>query len=252
MQSFSVTLEDIVFKASTIFEDDVDDDLEATELMDLDEFLTVHDFKSSDEKKDSLKQRHTSDLLSNLLQTVHKNLGIPRGNQPSAFRLPKDAEEKNSVKDADLSGPKEKSITPLTDHEYVANSCKLEYFSDDESVKSMCHKDEDDYSQCGQQMKTKRRKQRTYKYNPKPVQQKNNRKFVPESQKDIDYWERRRRNNLAAKKSREDRRRKELEVLNRMSDLEKKNKELVVQVKALEKKNEMLEKSLKEALDARK
>lgn len=215
--------------------------------MDLDEFLTVHECKSTDEKKDSRKQGRTSDLLSNLLQTVHKNLGIPRGNQPSAFRLPEEAEEKQPTDVPERS--KSPDRTCLTDHEYIVKDCKVEYLSEGEgSEMSYSLKSDTDEVPCTQQGKTKRRKQRTYKYNPKPVQQKNNRKFVPEAQKDIEYWERRRRNNLAAKKSREDRRKKELEVLTRMSDLERRNDELAVKVKSLQKENERLEKSLQEAL----
>ena len=242
-------------KATTaIIDDDFTDDLELTELMDLDEFLTVHEGKSSDEKKKAQPQRNTSDLLSDLLQTVHKNLGIPRGNQPSAFRLPKEADEKSLVHCKPGVSLCEKELPPLTDHEYVAKNCKNECVSeDDESDCESFKKDEDNESvESIQQLKPKRRRQRTYKYNPKPVQQKSNRKFVPDSQKDIDYWEKRRRNNLAAKKSREDRRRKELEVICKMSGLEKQNADLSAQVKALQKKNELLEKKLEDALKKQK
>ena len=243
-------LEDILYKVTDIFEDDIDVDLEKTDLMDLDEFLSVHEGKSSEKKKNSGKHRHTSDLLSDLLQTVHRNLGIPRGDQPSAFRLPKETKEKSSTQLSPNSKLSEKDNHPLADHEYINKDCKLEYSSDYEDSEGSSVKACDDYEEeiGTQEVKARRRKQRTYKYNPKPVQHKSDRKFVPDAQKDPDYWEKRRRNNLAAKKSREDRRRKELEVLNKLSALERHNEELTAQVKALQKKNEMLEKSLQEAM----
>lgn len=244
------SVEDILYKVTDIFEDDIDVDLEKTDLMDLDEFLSVHEGKSSEKKKNISKQRQTSDLLSDLLQTVHRNLGIPRGDQPSAFRLPKETKEKSSTHFSPDSQQCEKDSYPLIDHEYIDKDCKVEYSSDyedseDSSIRA-CDDHEEENGTC--EVKARRRKQRTYKYNPKPVQHKSDRKFVPDAKKDPDYWEKRRRNNLAAKKSREDRRRKELEVLNKLSALERHNEELTAQVKALQKKNEKLEKSLHEAL----
>ena len=245
-------LEDILCKVTDIFEDDidVDVDLEKTELMDLDEFLSVHEGKSSEKKNGIGKQRNTSDLLSDLLQTVHRNLGIPRGDQPSAFRLPKENREKSSIHIIPETELCDNDCSTLSDHEYLTKDCKVEYASDfeDSEGSSVRACDDNEEEHGTQEVKAKRRKQRTYKYNPKPVQHKSDRKFVPDAKKDPDYWEKRRRNNLAAKKSREDRRRKELEVLNKLSALERHNNELAAQVKALQKKNELLEKSLHEAL----
>ena len=48
---------------------------------------------------------------------------------------------------------------------------------------------------------------------------KNNRSFVPEERKTEDYWHKRIKNNVAARKSREDRRKKELEILDRKSQV---------------------------------
>ena len=98
----------------------------------------------------------------------------------------------------------------------------------------------------GRNIYRQRRKPRTYKYNPKPVIQKGNRSFVPDTLKDEEYWERRQRNNLAAKKSREDRRRKELEVLDKLASLEKSNNELSSKVSELEKRNQYLEERLRQ------
>lgn len=73
---------------------------------------------------------------------------------------------------------------------------------------------------------SKKRCPRTYKYNPKPVQQKSNRAFVPDYLKDEDYWQYRRRNNEAAKKSRQDRRSKEMEIVSNVKGLRDENEKL--------------------------
>jgi len=83
----------------------------------------------------------------------------------------------------------------------------------------------------------KKRKPRTYKYNPKPVQHKSSRAFVPDDLKDAEYWERRKRNNEAAKKSREERRKKELEILNGLDSLRRENSMLHEEVADLKEKN---------------
>ncbi|XP_065059116.1 transcription factor VBP-like isoform X2 [Rhopilema esculentum] len=236
---------EFAFKPSAVFDDDEDDDCvfsENTDLMDLDEFLSVHEGRAAEDEKGLSGGRHTSDLLSDLLQTVHKNLGIPRGSQPSAFKIPGDGFKGNS----NNGSSKEKGDRyPLSDHEYVNKECKVEVESDEEEN----HEDEieDTRKEVARQGKSKRRKSHTYRYNPKPVQKKSCRNFVPDSLKDIDYWEKRKRNNLAAKKSREDRRRKELEVLNKMANLEQQNADLMDQVKSLEEKNKILLKKLKDA-----
>jgi len=68
--------------------------------------------------------------------------------------------------------------------------------------------------------------------------------FVPEEIKDIDYWDRRKRNNMAAKKSREERRRKELDVLEAAKTLEKENSQLATMLKRLTARNALLESRL--------
>lgn len=67
------------------------------------------------------------------------------------------------------------------------------------------------------------------------------RQVIPEEIKDIDYWDRRKRNNLAAKKSREERRKKELEVIEMTKELEIENSQLTVMLKRLTARNEWLE-----------
>ena len=206
--------------------------------MDLDEFLSVHEEKSSEGVKGLSGGRHTSDLLSDLLQTVHKNLGIPRGSQPSAFKIHRDSPKGNSNNG---SGKKKDGRTPVD----VTEECKPEVESDKEERNE--YEFEETKKEIGRKRKSKRKKPHTYRYNPKPVQKKSCRNFVPDSLKDIDYWEKRKRNNLAAKRSREDRRRKELEVLNKMANLEQQNADLKAQVKSLKEDNKKLLKKLKEA-----
>lgn len=72
------------------------------------------------------------------------------------------------------------------------------------------------------------------------------RRVVPEDIKDMDYWNRRKRNNLAAKKSREERRKKELEVVETTKQLEKENSQLTLILKRLTSRNEWLESRLQE------
>ena len=85
------------------------------------------------------------------------------------------------------------------------------------------------------------RKPRTYKYNPKPLRKTMYRSFVPDTWKDQEYWERRQKNNLAVKKSREKRRKKELEVVSKMQSLEQENEDLKKQLREIEAKNKLLE-----------
>lgn len=81
---------------------------------------------------------------------------------------------------------------------------------------------------------------RQYKYNPKPLGRKNSRMFVPEEKKTEDYWQKRIKNNVAARKSREDRRRKELETLSKKAHYEKENLQLRMFVEKMQSENEYL------------
>lgn len=92
----------------------------------------------------------------------------------------------------------------------------------------------------------KRRKPRTYKYNPKPLQQKGGRSFVPDDLKDPDYWAHRKRNNEAAKKSREERRKKELELLKSYEIMQQEYSQINIENIRLKARNSMLEKQLAE------
>lgn len=78
------------------------------------------------------------------------------------------------------------------------------------------------------------------------------RKVIPEDIKDKDYWNRRKRNNLAAKKSREERRKKELEILETTKHLEKENSQLTSILKRLTSRNEWLESRLNDIRSCRR
>lgn len=68
--------------------------------------------------------------------------------------------------------------------------------------------------------------------------------FVPEEMKDTKYWMRRRKNNLAAKRSRDARRTKENQIIMRAAYLEHENDALHLQVEKMEKENCELRKKL--------
>ncbi len=210
--------------------------MERSNVMDLDEFMSMHRRKALKAEEitpapinnyENLPS--TGDFLSSLLENAYHNIGVKKvENEPE-----------NAAEMSDVSSNEDEDDTnehpAFVDHEYIRrndrNEPNLDVKIDDKSKFNKQH--------------GKRRKARTYKYNPKPVQQKTNRSFVPDKLKDEEYWERRKRNNQAAKKSREDRRRKELEVLEKMAKLEKMNSELVAKVDMLEKKNQLLERKLK-------
>lgn len=70
---------------------------------------------------------------------------------------------------------------------------------------------------------------------PQPVIKKAKKTFVPEEQKDDKYWQRRQKNNVAAKRSREARRLKENQITVRAAFLEKENYALRLEVAELRK-----------------
>jgi len=213
---------DICRSEASVFSDD-DPLLDKSDLMDLEEFMFIHKSKSKNGDPPSYSSKATNgDFLSQLLKNVQQNLGL---------KFDKSQENSvNDVSDDDDSESEKNDNCALLDHEYVTNNESIE------------NETNENYQRGKQQ--GRKRKPRTYKYNPKPVQQKTHRSFVPDKLKNDEYWERRKRNNQAAKKSREDRRRKELEVLEKMAKLEKHNSELIAKVERLEKRNEMLEMQL--------
>lgn len=86
-----------------------------------------------------------------------------------------------------------------------------------------------------------RKRKRGYIYNPKPVIEKPPKQFVPEQAKDQSYWDKRQRNNEAARRSREMRRQKEKETHDKLVRLKKENEALRVAITLLIQRNENLE-----------
>ena len=83
--------------------------------------------------------------------------------------------------------------------------------------------------------------QRAYKYEPKPLERrKTPRSFVPDEKKSDDYWEKRRKNNVAARKSREDRRKKEIETLKSVDNLKNDNIKLKIYAQKVMNENQNL------------
>ena len=62
-----------------------------------------------------------------------------------------------------------------------------------------------------------------YIYNPLPIRKKSKKKYVPVKAKDDAYWAQRVKNNIAARRSREERRRVEIEVVKKCESLMSEN-----------------------------
>ena len=90
----------------------------------------------------------------------------------------------------------------------------------------------------------RRRRNSKYVYNPMPISKKADRKFVSQGEKDEKYWERRIKNNVAAKRSRDMRRQKEIEISEKQRKLECENTFLKEEIKRLRAKAVMLEQRL--------
>ncbi|XP_057298049.1 uncharacterized protein LOC130628988 [Hydractinia symbiolongicarpus] len=89
-----------------------------------------------------------------------------------------------------------------------------------------------------------RKRKRGYIYDPKPLVAKTKTTILPEEVKDNVYWDRRRRNNEAAKRSRENRRFKELEIMTEAKKLSAQNEALKLKIDRLEMRNQYLEELL--------
>ncbi|GLV32105.1 PAR-domain protein 1 [Carabus blaptoides fortunei] len=84
---------------------------------------------------------------------------------------------------------------------------------------------------------------------PQPMIKKSRKQFVPDSLKDDKYWARRRKNNMAAKRSRDARRMKENQIALRAGYLEKENVGLRQELERLKKENLLLRDKLSKCGD---
>jgi len=91
-------------------------------------------------------------------------------------------------------------------------------------------------------------KQRRFEHEelrPLPVMRKAKKQFVPEEQKDEKYWERRRKNNVAAKRARDAQRIKMNQIMVRTAWLEKENEKLSVKLSESLEEQEKLKERLR-------
>ena len=215
--------------------------------MDLDEFLAATDCVPSEPKPPVQEERKPSraELLSILVASTKTLTRALMMNSKLPTPPPSLSGEDSFIELSQDSLPS--SPSPLTATHTPA---------EDSSCSITSHQPQLDFEQPEQNLQPqvqqqekkipKKRKPRTYKYNPKPLQQKLYRSFVPDDLKDQEYWERRQKNNQAAKKSREERRKKELEVVSRMRNLEQENRDLREQLNKIEARNVLLEAELTE------
>jgi leukemia factor-related protein len=77
-----------------------------------------------------------------------------------------------------------------------------------------------------------------------PMVRKSRKQLTPEEQKDSRYWDKRAKNNFAAKRSRETRRMRENQIVLRANYLEKENVALKKVLKKLKEENDELKKIL--------
>ncbi|XP_059489645.1 thyrotroph embryonic factor-like isoform X2 [Neocloeon triangulifer] len=96
------------------------------------------------------------------------------------------------------------------------------------------------YSMSGNEFDPRTRPFSDEELKPQVMVKKSRKKFVPEDMKDDKYWARRRKNNIAAKRSRDARRLKENQIALRAGFLEKENSFLRKEVEKLKKDNNLM------------
>lgn len=92
----------------------------------------------------------------------------------------------------------------------------------------------------GQEFDPKRRRFTEEELRPQPMIKKSRKIFVPEDCKDEKYWQRRKKNNVAAKRSRDARRIKENQIALRAAFLEKQTENLKDELEKMKKENQKL------------
>ncbi|XP_069129854.1 thyrotroph embryonic factor-like isoform X2 [Argopecten irradians] len=96
----------------------------------------------------------------------------------------------------------------------------------------------------GHDFDPKKRRFTVEELKPQPIIKKSRKIFVPDDCKDDKYWNRRKKNNVAAKRSRDARRIKENQIAMRASFLEKENDTLKKELEKMKKENSKLKISL--------
>ena len=139
-----------------------------------------------------------------------------------------------SVSFSDVEEPKFEKIKTEEESFYNASTIDVSTTSKDKQVEL------DNYLSRYDKIGFPKKQEKYYKYNPKPLGRKNNRNFIPEEKKTEEYWQKRIKNNIAARNSREERRRKELETLEKKAAYEKENLELRLFIQKIETENQYL------------
>jgi len=214
--------------------------------MDLDEFLLKADKDDSPHEADPDYPKPTVDLLASLL-TLGKMI------QSQKQFIQSQSTEQQSNSSTGKPSPDiifEQPTEPLAEHvaEQLTeehSECSLPTISDNMFLGENAHSL--NLSRRRDQNFENYRENKEEKTNSSSCSDSNSQRCViPEDIKDIDYWDRRKRNNLAAKKSREERRKKELEVVETAKQLENENSQLTSMLKRLTSRNEWLESKLKD------
>jgi len=96
-----------------------------------------------------------------------------------------------------------------------------------------------------------RKRKRGYVYNPQDVIKKRPKIPIPDAQKDSKYWERRRRNNEAARRSREFRRQNEMTMHEKLLNFQRENETMRKAIELLIRRNEYLDEVLRMYTDGK-
>ena len=226
-----------------------------SDYMDLDEFLSAqtHNVQESQavQQSDENTQNQPPASLTRAVVPKKTNSGREMQQAPTDFSLSQTAVEVNSVLNSLMlskasSFPMKVDPTVLQSIQASASQpaatnaiiqwCKSVGVTEQEHKEAM--------GPTPGKTPVRRRRNSRYVYNPLPISRKADRKFVTQSEKDEKYWERRIKNNVAAKRSRDLRRQKEIEVSEKFKSLERENALLKEEVQKLRLKAGELEKKL--------
>ncbi|XP_071487267.1 thyrotroph embryonic factor-like [Diadema antillarum] len=239
LDSFDYCSEDMAaaFLGPSLWEKTPYDDLKL-EYMDLDEFLTengisVMDGKNGNSEKSSQEERA---LPTEEPQSPDPEIDQPSPqsiqaalNIPSPTPSPPPPSSPDSIPEVVIPS----GMSPVRDPSPVHIDVQFNLTDTDVALATAPGQDKFDPKECNfteEELK------------PQPMIKKSKKVYVPDEQKDERYWERRRKNNIAAKRSRDARRIKENQIVIRAAYLEKENGALKEDILDLKKENSTLKK----------
>uniref|UniRef100_A0A3B3VT27 TEF transcription factor, PAR bZIP family member b n=1 Tax=Poecilia latipinna TaxID=48699 RepID=A0A3B3VT27_9TELE len=186
------------------------------EYMDLDEFLLENGIPVSLEEEE----------LQRTLASVETKVPAPAPPAASPSDAPLDAEEMFPSEPADGKGGAERNTPSPIDPDAIEVDINFQPDPTDLVLSSV---------PGGELFNPRKHKFSDEELKPQPMIKKAKKVFVPDEKKDEKYWSRRKKNNLAAKRSRDARRLKENQITVRASFLERENAALRQQVAELRK-----------------